>query len=104
MSLKNEIMALADALVVASLAKSVAYGSSEQLLSRCSAAVARANAALEAKAAVADELLAALLKIGGLDPAVDSDEGHNEWGEADCFRQAQSIANAAINSATGGVK
>jgi len=34
----------------------------------------------------------ALDRIRSLDPAKDSKEGHNEWGEADCFDQAQAIA------------
>jgi hypothetical protein len=50
--------------------------------------------------AAAPELLAALERIASLDPAQDSDEGHNEWGEADCFRKAQDAARAAIAKAT----
>jgi len=39
---------------------------------------------------------AALLSIAALDPTKDSDEGYNEWGEADCFRKAQEIARAIV--------
>lgn len=46
------------------------------------------------------QLLEALQKIADLDPGKDSDEGVNEWGEADCFRQAQDIAHEAIRKAT----
>jgi hypothetical protein len=38
----------------------------------------------------------ALLGIMALDPA-STDEGHNEWGEALCFRRAQDIASYALN-------
>ena len=41
-------------------------------------------------------LLAALKAIADLDPEEDSEEGFNEWGEADCFGQAQKIAKAAL--------
>ncbi len=40
----------------------------------------------------------ALRLIAELDPLNDSDEGYNEWGEADCFRQAQIIARSALAS------
>lgn len=43
----------------------------------------------------------ALHKIAALDPAVDSDEGYNEWGEADCFRKAQAIAAPGANRVQG---
>ena len=38
----------------------------------------------------------ALQKIADLDPSEDSEEGYNEWGEADCFNQAKKIANEAL--------
>ncbi len=38
----------------------------------------------------------ALVAIRALDPATDSPEGYNEWGEADCFRLAQAIAVNAL--------
>lgn len=38
----------------------------------------------------------ALERISSLDPDKDSDEGYNEWGEADCFRQARRIAIGAL--------
>lgn len=41
-------------------------------------------------------MLLALQRIAKIDPAYDSDEGYNEWGEAECFRQTQAIANAAL--------
>jgi multidrug efflux pump subunit AcrA (membrane-fusion protein) len=46
----------------------------------------------------AADLVVALTKIASLDPAKDSDEGYNEWGEADCFRKAQEIAKNALAS------
>jgi len=39
----------------------------------------------------------ALQRIANLDPNYDSREGYNEWGEADCFNQAQKIAEEALN-------
>lgn len=39
---------------------------------------------------------AALERITSLNPSEDSEEGYNEWGEADCFRQAQRIADEAL--------
>lgn len=39
---------------------------------------------------------AALEKIQQLDPSRDSEEGFNEWGEADCFRQSQKLATSAL--------
>lgn len=36
----------------------------------------------------------ALARIAALDPSTDSEEGFNEWGEADCFRKAKRIAAA----------
>ena len=38
----------------------------------------------------------ALERIVEIDPSVDSEEGYNEWGEADCFRQAQRVASEAL--------
>jgi hypothetical protein len=38
----------------------------------------------------------ALLAILRLDPNVNSEEGSNEWGEADCFHQAQRLAADAL--------
>lgn len=38
----------------------------------------------------------ALKRIAALDPEKDSEDGYNEWGEADCFRQAQAIAKEAL--------
>ena len=59
---------------------------------RLAEAVARAwNAADEI-----ERLRAALERIGAMDPATDSIEGYNEWGESDCFRQAQSTALMAL--------
>jgi hypothetical protein len=45
------------------------------------------------------KLREALKKISTLDAAKDSAHGWNEWGEADCFRQAQRIAREALLSA-----
>lgn len=42
---------------------------------------------------------AALLKIAALNPEDDSEEGFNEWGEADCFNKAQAIAREAVGAA-----
>lgn len=57
---------------------------------------AAANARL---ISAAPDLLAALEAIANLDPEKDSSEGLNEWGEADCFNQANSIARAAVAKA-----
>ncbi len=46
-----------------------------------------------------EALRGALTKIAELHPDNDSDEGCNEWGEADCFVKAQRVARAAIASA-----
>ena len=45
------------------------------------------------------DLIRALEKIAALDPSVDSEEGYNEWGEADCFIQAKEIAREALKEA-----
>ena len=50
-------------------------------------------------AALRDEnerLRTALQYIQSLDPASDSQEGYNEWGEAECFGLAQECAGAAL--------
>lgn len=39
---------------------------------------------------------AALQAIAYLHPEKDSKEGFNEWGEADCFNQAQSMARKTL--------
>lgn len=46
-----------------------------------------------------DRLRAALEGIVALNPDIHSSEGFNEWGEADCFNQAQMIAREALRSA-----
>jgi hypothetical protein len=38
----------------------------------------------------------ALTQIAALDAAKDSEEGWNEWGEAECFHKAQEIARKAL--------
>jgi hypothetical protein len=43
-----------------------------------------------------EKLKTALEKIATLNPSNDSTEGYNEWGEADCFNQAQAIAWDAL--------
>lgn len=48
-------------------------------------------------------LVGALQKIADLDPSVDSLEGYNEWGEADCFSQAKTIARGALEGTSAGV-
>jgi hypothetical protein len=47
------------------------------------------------------EMIEALQKINSLDPSVDSSEGFNEWGEADCFNQAQTIAANILKQIEG---
>lgn len=54
---------------------------------------------LEQVTAQRDAAVEALRQVKDLDPDVHSSEGFNEWGEADCFRQAQAIASAAIEGA-----
>lgn len=43
-----------------------------------------------------DNLRSELQRIVQLDPSKNSQEGFNEWGEADCFRLAQEIAKKAL--------
>jgi len=70
----------------------------ENLIKRLRAKPAREP--LFADAADEIELLRdALVAIRALDPATDSPEGYNEWGEADCFRSAQAIAVNALTRA-----
>ena len=45
-----------------------------------------------------ERLRAALKQIVDLDAAKDSGQGFNEWGEADCFMQAQQLARDALRS------
>lgn len=54
-------------------------------------------AELRKHAEMVDRLMEALRTITTLDPDKDSTEGFNEWGEADCFNKAQTIARAALN-------
>ena len=42
--------------------------------------------------------LYAAQQIAAIDPATDSEEGFNEWGEADCFGQAQAVARTALST------
>lgn len=61
-----------------------------------------ADCTLDEASALAVEVAAlrlALTTIAELDPEKDSDEGYNEWGEADCFKQAVTLAQAAIAQA-----
>lgn len=48
--------------------------------------------------AIDSTLAEVLYKIACLDPQVHSDEGCNEWGEADCFHIARRLAFAALNN------
>ncbi len=43
-----------------------------------------------------ERLRATLRTISELDPLKDSDEGYNEWGEAECFRKAKELAIEAM--------
>lgn len=47
-----------------------------------------------------ESLTAALRRIVDLRADKDSAEGDNEWGEADCFGHARTIANAALTHPT----
>lgn len=51
---------------------------------------------MAAKAAVFDLMMDALSRISILDPDVDSSQGYNEWGEAECLGHAKIIAANAI--------
>jgi hypothetical protein len=53
---------------------------------------------------IEQQLRAALRRIADLNPEYDSSEGHNEWGEAECFTKAQTIAREALqdNECEGG--
>ena len=46
--------------------------------------------------ASANAYRAVLERIAALDPATDSEDGFNEWGEADCFNKAQAMARAVL--------
>jgi hypothetical protein len=52
--------------------------------------------ASHAPADVQKDALTALQRIADLDPAIDSSDGFNEWGEAECFSKAQGFARTAI--------
>lgn len=54
------------------------------------------RSAAEAMEAEINRLAAALQAVADLHPAHDSKEGFNEWGEADCFNQAQALARKAL--------
>ena len=43
-----------------------------------------------------ERLRVVLEHIAELDPAINSTNGFNEWGEADCFIQAQQLARDAL--------
>jgi hypothetical protein len=43
----------------------------------------------------------ALARIADLDASIHSEEGYNEWGEADCFHQARDLARAAMQHTEG---
>jgi hypothetical protein len=45
-----------------------------------------------------ERLINALREIAGMDPNTDSEEGYNEWGEADCFRRVREIAEKALDN------
>ena len=50
-----------------------------------------------------DALKAALEAIALINPDRNSDEGWNEWGEADCYKQILKLAHAALeNTKPGG--
>ena len=49
-------------------------------------------------------LRAGLENIKDLDPSVDSEEGHNEWGEAECFTIAQKMARQALELSAKGLE
>ena len=42
---------------------------------------------------------AVLKTISEIHPDKDSDEGFNEWGEAECYRKAVDVAQAALKGA-----
>lgn len=42
------------------------------------------------------KLVAALARISEMDAEKDSDQGWNEWGEADCFHQCRDLASALL--------
>ena len=45
-----------------------------------------------------ERLRVVLENIAELDPATNSTDGFNEWGEADCFNQAQQLARDALTA------
>lgn len=59
-----------------------------------------ADLVLQTAAYEIKRMRAALNRISALNPETDSDEGYNEWGQADCFEQAKTIAIAALAATT----
>ena len=53
------------------------------------------KAQAEAKDVEIERLRVVLRRIAELHPSTDSKDGMNEWGEADCFDQAQQLARDA---------
>lgn len=47
------------------------------------------------------ELMETLETIASVNPYTHSDEGWNEWGEADCYRQIIDFATATLNRMKG---
>lgn len=58
-------------------------------------ALRQQNADLQAREA---RMAEALTRISSLSPSTDSKDGFNEWGEADCFNQAQEIAKQTLST------
>jgi hypothetical protein len=60
-----------------------------------------ANEEAEQQTRLIARLQASLELICDLDPNIHSSDGMNEWGEADCFTQAQTIAKASLKEREG---
>ncbi len=58
--------------------------------------IAHLQARVEALTGEVERLRSYLQRIADLNPEEDSENGFNEWGEADCFRVAQNCARAAL--------
>jgi hypothetical protein len=70
-----------------------------ELFAIAAADMRRKDALIEEAEAERDALRKGLEEIAQLDPALDSDDGHNEWGEAECFDKAQFIARQSLDAA-----
>lgn len=80
--------------VVAELSREI--GLSEMISDRLQCEIDSLRSALAAKSAEVEGFREVLAVIADMHAEKDSNEGYNEWGEADCFHQARDLAKAAM--------